>query len=854
MSPAPSQSQALPQVPLGDSSLVAPKIPEGIKKNFLKTAIQNATVKDSQNIRNRASAPGNTTPVSNALTTISPTNPPKDSTPAKPKSVDTTSPPIQQSVADTLDYAARILRYDAQRKVFRLREQAVLKWQGAELHADTIDYATEERVLVAMGQPRIKEPRLPPVVGERMKYNLESRVGQVYYGSSFRDGQQFNGMDVRRLPDGRMLIARGDFSTCDTLEHQHFYFYSRKMVVQPGDMVVAKPVVMNIADVPVAILPMMANPLNKERRSGLLMPKFGGDQNQGFYMENLGWYWAINDYMDLDARADLVEGTEGKFDQSTAKSLFRYKKRYDLEGYLDGTWYFNDFTQETQGWDLSYRHQQNLTPDGRTTLNGEGSIVSRPTVRQERGLDRQTVLNQTANANLAFRKQFRDNSVLSIAGQQERNLTPATSNGQSRRYFLRRTLPDIQYSRSGNPFRDEDLALDPLHEESWFERIAYSYSGASSALLHETTDSAGTETLDTLWWGYRQTTGFNLPATTGPVTWNSAINLRSFWTPERFDADSNRISDMDFGSGDVGTWWHKPSLDLTASTKLFGIWRPEWGEFVGVRHTLTPQVGWTMAPKMDSIPLLVYHPRLHERSGQEAQQTLRLGLNQDFDAKVIKEWTSGDSAKPKTNNFKVLSTSTNTGYNFEADSLHWQNIQSNVSLMVSPSERLSINTTHSLYDQFAPTRQERLREQSPILEAWSFGLSRSLSWKGWLHSGINDSLSEDLPWSARMSYNFGFNSRRVGPKLYQNTSSHSANANLGIKPTPHWDVDYSTSYDFVNGRFAEHRFTFNRELHCWQLRFSWTPTGPAAGWTFQVWVTDIPDIELHTSNRGTSSR
>lgn len=61
-------------------------------------------------------------------------------------------------------------------------------------------------------------------------------------------------------------------------------------------------------------------------------------------------------------------------------------------------------------------------------------------------------------------------------------------------------------------------------------------------------------------------------------------------------------------------------------------------------------------------------------------------------------------------------------------------------------------------------------------------------------------------------------------------------------------MTYSTRYSYTEGRFASHEFTFDRSLHCWMLNFTWTPTGPAAGWSFTVYVKDLPDIKLNAAS------
>ncbi|MBP5350770.1 MAG: hypothetical protein J6Y56_02280, partial [Fibrobacterales bacterium] len=76
----------------------------------------------------------------------------------------------------------------------------------------------------------------------------------------------------------------------------------------------------------------------------------------------------------------------------------------------------------------------------------------------------------------------------------------------------------------------------------------------------------------------------------------------------------------------------------------------------------------------------------------------------------------------------------------------------------------------------------------------------------------------------------------------------SASLNAGLNPSPGWKMSYGTHYNFADAEFAEHRFSFERKLHCWQMNFTWTPVGPARGWSFSVNVTDLPDIKLQAAD------
>ena len=129
---------------------------------------------------------------------------------------------------DTIEYHAVDLVYDVETSTFNLNNEAQLKYRTATLDADTILFDQENEVLMASGEPVLRETKNPSLSGMRLKYNMKSRIGEIYYATTYQDNQQLNGMEVRRLPDTRLQIARGDFSTCNDSTHQHFYFYASR--------------------------------------------------------------------------------------------------------------------------------------------------------------------------------------------------------------------------------------------------------------------------------------------------------------------------------------------------------------------------------------------------------------------------------------------------------------------------------------------------------------------------------------------------------------------------------------------------------------------------------------------------
>src|SRR5690606_25951582 len=226
----------------------------------------------------------------------------------------------------------------------------------------------------------------------------------VYYGSSHRDGQIFYGNEVRRQEDGSVYIARADFSTCEEHPVPHYHFYSRRMIVSPDAQALSGPIVMNIAEVPVAVLPMIVMPLGKGRRSGLLQPKFGGDQSQGYYLQNLGYYWALSDYHYFLLSADMVECVRGTLDQTNRNATYQWHRRYVWSGTVGGKLYVPEFQPDRAGGYIDFSNDLNITPDERQTLKGSGRIQSDPAIVENNALSEEERLQQTANANLGYRR------------------------------------------------------------------------------------------------------------------------------------------------------------------------------------------------------------------------------------------------------------------------------------------------------------------------------------------------------------------------------------------------------------------------------------------------------------------
>ena len=762
---------------------------------------------------------------------------------------------------DTIEYRAVDLVYDVEKSTFNLNNSAQLKYRTATLDADTIWFDQENSVLAASGDPILRETKNPSLSGMRLKYNMKSRIGEIYYATTYQDNQQLNGMEVRRLPDQRIQIARGDFSTCNDSTHQHFYFYGRRMVVKPKETITARPVVLNIADVPVAVLPMIVAPLKSGRKSGLLTPKFRGDQVQGYYMSNLGFYYAPNDYWDATVKGDIIEGEEARFERSTLTGEVRYKLRYVLEGNVSYTSYLEEFDMANSGYDIRFSHNQNLTPDGKHTLSGSGSFVSSQSVRKDNALDAETILNQQANAQMTYSGKFGTNKSLTVKVRQDHNLVTD---------MMQREIPDIQYRMSGPLFNfdiDEDEeAYDDHSIASYLEKFNYNFNNRFNYYTVRAQDTVNEVDTTAKYVGYTGTYSLDYSMRVlRVINLTPKATFTGFWTgtswlnPEDSLIYRQRYISLDPEHDSYGDAAYNHNYSVTADTKLYGIWVPEIGRFTGLRHVLSPSVSYTYAPEIDTVKTFAPHPLLGQTPYQIEQKTVGFGLNNDFDIKYLKvvgraaDTTREDGSgavEDQYGNRRVLTTRHNMSYNFAADSLNFSDLTSSFGLQILPDYMFTVNTRHSVYHKFS---DDPNKVQMPELIYWGYELSRAFRWSGNFNGGLPSQMGkyEMLKWSFGFDYRYTFSSTRVAKDLFQDNVSHSTSITATFQPTVNWEMSYSTQYDYNEGKFVTHRFTFNRTLHCWQLDFTWTPTGPAAGWSFSIYVRDLPDIKLNSGSTDT---
>ena len=185
-----------------------------------------------------------------------------------------------------------------------------MELQGAEIK---MDMATN--VVYAVGRPdSVGELQGSPVFSDKsgeyesktMSYNFKTKRGMITDVVTEQGEGYLTGGRTKMMESGEYYLADGKYSTCDDHDNPHFYFQLTKAKVIPKKNVVTGPAYMVLAGLPLPLaVPFGYFPFSEKYSSGIIFPSFGDDYNRGFYLSNGGYYFAINDNIDLAHRRDI---------------------------------------------------------------------------------------------------------------------------------------------------------------------------------------------------------------------------------------------------------------------------------------------------------------------------------------------------------------------------------------------------------------------------------------------------------------------------------------------------------------------------------------------------------------------
>jgi hypothetical protein len=546
------------------------------------------------------------------------------------------------------EYKGDTARFAAQSGQLNLRRNAEVLENGQLLKADSSLVYYENRALAcAFGSPEVSGVgTMTPIVGDSLCYNTQSRVGfvsgartTVSEGADWRIRGDFWVIDERSY--GHDAI----FTDC-SLDEPHYHFAAKDMKVVRGSVIVARNVTMRFADVPVFWLPFFVQSLERGRSSGLLFPQFSVNDvvrtNSGYQrrISDVGFYWAVNDYMGAEAALDWFSNN-----WTSVRGSLDYRI---LDRFLQGGATFRRFWQSEGGKEFTLAANSSWEPNERTRVNGTANYTTSSEFIERNTFDPREI-NRTIASSGGVSRRF-DWGTANLSATRTQYLSDNS---------VTMTLPSVGVSLSTITLFE---ALPG--EESWYSNATWTGS-ANGGLNSRSYGNGGWFQRDA-----RDATGrISSNFTLGKFSWKQDVDasnrvvlgrdsVREDLYLQAGDRTERRMqwsTSVDFQQRLIGSTTLTPSLRMRGEvvqgdttrgqsvsgplrldfgadlrTDVFGFW-PGVGPVETIRHKVSPGIGYRYSP----APTVTDRQRdIFGQSNIREQNQISLSLNQTIEAKI----------------------------------------------------------------------------------------------------------------------------------------------------------------------------------------------------------------------------
>jgi len=779
------------------------------------------------------------------------------------------------------------LRFDLKNHKVYLFKEGVIDYGKINLEGDyvEIDFNTSEIFSEGVeneegdieGTPVFTESD-KSFESKELRYNFETKVG-IISGVRTEEGDGFLlGEKIKKMADDVTYIQGGQYTTCQ-LPQPHYAFRFKKSKVIPGNMIITGPVSFEIEGVPTPlVLPFGLFPNQSGKRSGVLVPTYGQSAKQGYYLMNGGYYWSLSDYFDMSLKGSVY--TRGSW---SLNPNVRYVKKYAYSGAFDFKYAINILGTEgspdysrTRDFRIQWSHNQDAKARPNSKFSANVNIVTSTFNQFETRNTFESKLSNTFQSSVNYSTNFNKKWFLNVNLGHRQN---------TRNKSFELTLPEISLSGTQfYPFRKKGK----VGNLKWYDNISlkYSMSARNTALMPDSMlFQPGMKAY------FKNGIQHKIPLSSTIkllkfFTWTNSAALTERWYMQSYEQSYNIESIADDGTitGNkvVDTIsGFKAARDYSVSsslnTRIYGMY--SFGENFpvrAIRHVVTPSVSFNYRPdfgeekygyyksyydaaKEDSIQYSIFDGAIY--GGPSAGRSGSVGINvsNNFEMKVR------DRNDTITGTRKIVlidNLTLSTNYNMAKDSLRWS------PLVLSARTKLLKNLDLRYSSAFDPyildeTGLRNLNQFEWNVNKRVFRLDNS-NWRAGLNLRLNndtfrkkdksqdgnkdsgnkgkDSKKESsavslMPWNLTISYTFQYISNHdyVNYVLDKDTKIiQTLGLNGSIDLTPTWRVSVRSGYDFQNKKLSYTSLDIYRDLHCWEMRFSWIPLGTWKSWNFGI--------------------
>ena len=794
----------------------------------------------------------------------------------------------KNAITSVVKYSARdSVVNDLQNRYTYLFGDAMVQYEDMELQADyiEIDFKNNELYACGVADSNGKMHGYPIFSqgeehynAQEIKYNFNTQKGKITNVITTQDDGFIHGEQVKKIGDNIAFIKRGKYTTCELGDPHYEITFSKAKVIQ-HDKILIGPAYLSFTNVPTPLaLPFAFFPIDSRHKSGLVMPSFGQSGSMGFYLKDLGFYFAINDNIDLLLAADLY--TRGSW---AIKAKSNYVFRYLCSGTVELA-YARSLTgiridtanfKKTNNYKIYWDHKQDVKSHPRTRFNAHIDIQSANYARYNMTSASDYLSNQftsTVNLSTSAADIFFVDATISYSlntGNHTMNLK----------------LPNVNMSVAQfYPFRKKNKS----GRLKWYDNISMKWNSQFVGQVN-TFDSLFFKpvTWQNFETGIMHTVPLTIPIKIAKtINWNTSITLTEKWYLQHYTRhmtwDSSAAEttapmlQMDFNRkfGAV----HDLLISSNLTTKIFVMYLFKKGGLNAIRHIITPTLSFNFQPMLngrntgsyvnpmtgDLVEYSYYDNSIFGSGNNKMQARVQLSFGNNLEIKVRskRDTVTGLKKVPIIDNFNI-----SMYYDFAADSLKWSVFSMSGRSTLFKQLYLTYSFVFDPYSINENGRRVNVTEWKAnhrLLRFSSGSYSISINYR--IDQNTFKSKNEErqrnrLPWSLTFNYSFtyGINDNLdyyrplyAGEELkpYKFNMVHTLNVAGDIQVTKKWKVGFTTGYDFVQKSLSYTSLDFYRDMHCWEMSFNWIPFGYRKGWQFTINVKsstlrDVLKLNLH---------
>ncbi len=718
---------------------------------------------------------------------------------------------------------------------------------------------------------------------DTLKYNFKSKRAIVRnahskYGDGFVISEQ-----VKRNPDESIYGLRSIYTTCN-LDHPHFGIRAKKIKVIPGRVIASGPANLEIMDIPTPLfLPFGLFPIKQGQRSGFILPTYTLEANKGLGLLKGGYYFAVSDHLGIISQFDIYsKGSWGAY--ATAQYAQRY--RYSGSLALEYTYTKQGEIYELNGstakdFKLTWSHQVDPKAHPGTTFSAFVNFATRTFNQNTNTLNIANNLNNQYNSSISYGKTWVGKPYsLTISARHSQN----TQSGS-----LSISLPEINFNLGQfSPFQRKVMNGSPR----WYEKITVSYSvnAVNRLNTYDSLFSLGTIAFRDMDNGIKHTasiqTNYNIFRY---FNWNISVPYNEYWNTKQLFTRYNPVTGGVDSTMPTGFFASRDfSVTSGISTRIYGMKLFKKGKIAGIRHVITPSIGFTYQPGFAHSPFGYYYETINQQGTKQYlspytnspisgpgnpqnQGSVNFSLGNTLQMKVRNHDSTGTAGTKIINLIDGLNVSAN--YNLFADSFRLSPIIMNFRTSILQIFNISAGAVFDpyRYENGFITPKYLINTGGGLakLSTAQFGLS--MSFRGakknekeqkdaeknngdvkrlLQNGGINDYYDFNIPWnlsiSAGMDIRNQHRANNADTMIFTPNFSFNGDFNL----TERWKVAVRSGLQFDGlkkiGLSPASEINISRDLHCWQMSLGLIPFGyyRSFNFTLQVKSAVLQDLKL----------